>query len=253
MRISQDGKTSLCVRDLEKGQDRAIPFDLRFLYPQWSLDGKEIFVKGQDWQNRMRMYRVAFESLDVAPILELGGSDIDVIISPNGKELFLVRWEGMSVNRILARNLGNGSEKELLRQQGTQPLSLALSPDGRWLALVNRESDRHLEIIPAAGGEPRTLCTWSQSGGHPSDPFWTKDGRNILISRNMKRELWSISIDGGEPQKLGTSDSRIDEPDIHPGGHQIVFSSMTRGGSSGIWVMENFLPKNAPVKKQREQ
>ena len=252
VRISRNGKTSLCVRDLEKGQDRPIPFDLQSLYPQWSLDGKEIFVKGQDWQNRRGIYKVSTQTWDVAPMSDQEVPRSNVVVSPDGRMLFIALWEGMSMNRILVRDLEKATDKELLSQGGTQPLSIALSPDGRWLAFVNREIERHLKIIPATGGEPRTLCTWSQRG-HPSDPVWTKDGGNILFSKNVKKELWSISIDGGEPLKLGESNSSIDAPDIHPDGHQIAFSSMTRAGSSGVWVMENFLPKNDPVKKQREQ
>ena len=255
MRVSQDGKTSLCLRDLEKGGERLIPSALRFLRPQWSSDGKEIFVKGQDWQGRLGIYRVSTQTLDVTPIVEAERDELEggVIISPDGKVLFLRRWESMSINRILVRDLEKTTDKELFRQGGTQPLDIALSPDGRWLAFADRENDRHLKIIPATGGEPRTLCTWSQTGGQSSDPVWTPDGRNILFLKNRNRELWSISIDGGEPQNLGESDSRIGAPDIHPGGHQIAFSSVSSGGSSGIWVMENFLPKGDPEKKQREQ
>ena len=80
-------------------------------------------------------------------------------------------------------------------------------------------------------------------GGFPNEPVWTSDGEHILFVRNRSHELWSISAEGGEPQMLGRMDFQMEYMSIHPTGRTIVFGGMSWPDVSGIWVMENFLPK----------
>ncbi len=57
-------------------------------------------------------------------------------------------------------------------------------------------------------------------------------------------DIWRISIDDGQRQKLDMNMARFRHMTVHPDGRFIAFSSY---GSDTkfleIWVMENFLPQ----------
>ncbi len=68
--------------------------------------------------------------------------------------------------------------------------------------------------------------------------FW--DGRAASLE-DRKRELWRISAEGGEPQKLELAMENLRDLRFHPDGRRIAFSGGKFSGE--VWVMENFLPK----------
>jgi len=92
--------------------------------------------------------------------------------------------------------------------------NLALSPDGRCVALVMHQADKasnetrsaiwllHLDERGYAISEPRQL-----TGGSKNDtyPVWAPDSRHLLFLSNRagaKNQLWLIDTTGGEPYKL---------------------------------------------------
>lgn len=104
-----------------------------------------------------------------------------------------------------------------------------------------------LKILSVEGGDPQTLYTFKKREW-PRAIAWTPDGRNLLFSKSkvidgkdMESSLWSISLEGGEPQEIGLSMDSIKHLRIHPDGQHIAFHSGKR--AEEIWVMENFLPK----------
>ncbi len=169
--------------------------------------------------------------------------------SPNGT-LILVRWMS-GFRSIVTRELAESREKELYRAVSSTRVShLAISPDGRRLAFVWRDSEKGkaaLSVIPTAGGEPREL----QSVSLPEvilQPAWTPDSRHIVFARSTpgperKFELWRIPADGGEPPTLGLSMEGLLPYglSVHPDGRRIAFTAGTPVRWE-IWVMENVLP-----------
>jgi Tol biopolymer transport system component len=145
----------------------------------------------------------------------------------------------------MQRDIESGTEKELYRGSGF--LSLSRSPDGKWLAIMNREKVGFLRIMPAAGGEPRDLYRFKEE-----DILlgirWAPDGKYILFEQKQANEKkyswWRIPMEGGEPQKLGLEWDSVFYTSFHPDGRHIVFSSPASiSENSGTWVMENFLPE----------
>ena len=55
-----------------------------------------------------------------------------------------------------------------------------------------------------------------------------------------KTELWRISVDGGEPEKLGETEG-VRIPHLHPDGRQMALNAVQF--MRELWVMENFLPE----------
>jgi len=96
-----------------------------------------------------------------------------------------------------------------------------------------------------AGGEPRELLRFEKEEEMwLVGVAWTPDGQYVLFPKWLMGgkggELWRISAEGGEPQKLWEWKKGFFAPRVHPDGQRIVF--YTHSYTSEVWVMENFLP-----------
>ena len=150
----------------------------------------------------------------------------------------------------MVRDLKTGKEKELSRDAS----AFALSPDGQQLAF---HSDKVLQVMPAAGGEPREVLRLPPSEHFPGwfGPAWTPDGRHIIVRKGESlypddpeagaRQLYEVCrvpIEGGEPQKLGFAMKPFHKLSIHPDGRRIAFTQPGARREAEVWAMENFLP-----------
>ena len=102
--------------------------------------------------------------------------------------------------------------------------------------------------MPTSGGDPREIYSYEQGGNFVITPAWSADGRYIYIFKKQDDlgnmwDLYRVSVDGGEAQKIDLSMARFRHFSVHPDGQHIAFSSMgTNPEQSQVWVMENFLP-----------
>jgi Tol biopolymer transport system component len=109
--------------------------------------------------------------------------------------------------------------------------------------------------MPTSGGDPRELYSFEQEGGPVITPTWSADGRFIYFCKLQKStedmcDLYRLSADGGEAQKIDLSMARFRYMSVHPDGQHFAFSSMgANPEQSQVWVMENFLPEGAARKK----
>ena len=62
-------------------------------------------------------------------------------------------------------------------------------------------------------------------------------------------DLWRVSGEGGNPQKLGLRMTDLAGLVMHPDGQQIMLVAGTR--QEEVWVMENFLPKQNGKEQSR--
>jgi Tol biopolymer transport system component len=104
--------------------------------------------------------------------------------------------------------------------------------------------------MPASGGEPRDIYSFTEGRNRPITPAWSADGRYIYFSRlQLPEALWDlhrVPANGGAPQKIDLTMVQIRHLSAHPDGQRIAFSSQgTNPAESQVWVMENFLPKRA--------
>jgi serine/threonine protein kinase/Tol biopolymer transport system component len=154
---------------------------MNFYGPAASLDGKKLFVIGE--QRRGELVRFDVKSGQFVPYLS-GVSAVGVSFSRDGKWVAYVAYpEG-----TLWRSKLDGSDKLQLISGSMQVSLPAWSPDGRRIAFTGSEAGKpsRLYLVSAEGGNPENLrtgehfaaCTnWSPDGN--SITFWeTYLGRN---------------------------------------------------------------------------
>ena len=125
---------------------------------------------------------------------------------------------------------------------------IAVSPDGKWLAVVNGDGVRTIKIMPSSGGEPREVYRSEFESGTLIIPAWSVDGRYIYFPwpRNPKEniaDLYRVSRDGGKAERIDLGMMFVRFLSVHPDGKRIAFwSPGEKPGQAQVWVMENFLP-----------
>ena len=251
---------TLCIRSLETGEEREYALGLTFLpYPilHWSPDGRWLLVKGVDLRKGTGLYRIEAHTGEVTVIRHFDEDSFlwgDAAFLSDSRSI-LYTYQSTRTHLILRRDLESGEEEVVRTFDGIIP-RMALSPDGRRLALIRVRSPsseaegRTLELMPAGGGASRELLKTQdyfkgisfELGGLT----WTPDGRELLFVKGFgfdlkPTQLWRISADGGEPQRLGIEMVGLRDIDLHPDGRRIAFTGEHGGGANEVWVMENLL------------
>jgi dipeptidyl aminopeptidase/acylaminoacyl peptidase len=106
------------------------------------------------------------------------------------------------------------------------------SPDGRWIVFTVRTWDpdankttTNLWLMALDGSKLRQLTT--ASGQTEALPTWSPDSRTVAFvsGRSGSRQIWTVSIDGGEATKLTDFPVDVDNLRWSPQGSHIAFSS----------------------------
>ena len=248
----------LRIRSLETGAEREIVTGIRSIDTlRWFPDNRNILLAGHHDGDSKSLYKVDTLTGQVAVILNdaPGVRFRDHDTSADGKAFYYVRIEkAKDLCQILLRNLENGGERELYRAPAAESFFITRSPDGKWLAFLNRTlnraDNRIFRVIPADGGEVRELFRGDQKDDATLPIAWTADSRYILFSRHDSSTaawaLWRAPVAGGKPEKLGL-DQQCDSVSAHPNGRLIAFSLYEKP-TNEVWVMENFFPILKPAR-----
>ena len=165
----------------------------------------------------------------------------------------------------------DGSREPLPFTSGEHKDSTARwSPDGRSIAFVRREresKEAKVCVIPAGGGEARTLLTWKDE---VSELAWSPDGRRLaLLARDRAEErygqekekdqpprcitrlvsridsvgwivdrpthLFVVDVDGGEPTRLTSGEFEDAGLSWSPDGNELAFTA----GRHDTWDLDH--------------
>ena len=183
-RITADGQNA-AGRILAHGQNA---------YPAWSPDGRRISFSGMREGER-----------DLYSVLADGSGAAEVIF-----ERPLSQWEGVSSAEsgwLVYRESGGGTGRDIRYRSLEAPYadstflvtpyderSLALSPDGRWLAYVSDESGRdevYARPFPDVGGRLQI----STDGG--IGPRWARSGQELFYFSEEKLVAARVAVNDG--------------------------------------------------------
>jgi RNA polymerase sigma-70 factor (ECF subfamily) len=246
---------TLVIRSMETGKEREIhieTFVAAAIPLRWSPDGRSILCG--NWSNPI--------------LIDVQTDNVTIMEFHRGMKVWYPEWsrDGKTIfynfchsdkeaefSRIGAYDLGTGKHRELYTG-GNGESYLVVSPDGQELAFTFSDKGyKALKVIPTAGGEAGEILGLRNEGGesfeHVSPVAWTPDGRYLLFVRGKHssdgsriglQELWRISAEGGESQKLMELESGLRMSSLHPDGQRIVYAEMGPEYRE-LWVMENLL------------
>ena len=242
---------AICILSLESGDKRELfpPLEhMRFI--RWSADGKNFFSYGFDRKGRTGLYSIDALTGETDFILKCKPQEefiAELDVFPDAKRIVysksMKRKAGKgNVMNIVVRDIQSGKEKEIYRKENaSQPKHVALSPDGKWVAFEDKIPPWTLNVIKATGGELRELLRMN-SGESLNSFDWKPDSREIFFTKLKKgiiNQLWRVSLEGGEPQRIELSMKGMREFCFHPDGKRIAFSAAYR--ETEVWIMENLL------------
>lgn len=235
----EPGSTVICIRSAENGEQRELRPELSYFQSlRWSPDGKSMAIWGTDRKGRRGIFQMDAATGMLKPLVTTGDDVRGPQWSPDGRSLYYYDYGN---GRVVSRDGETGVEKELLSPGRLTVRGLALSPDGRSLAMLVANNERKamgIDLIPVDGGEPREIVSMPGAVLHA----WTQDGQHIIFTRDNAAgtELWRVPAAGGDAVQIAGVTRKLRMLRIHPDARRVAFNAGT--AKAEIWVMENFLP-----------
>lgn len=105
-----------------------------------------------------------------------------------------------------------------------------VSPDGKWVAFVVRETDLEanrgrtdLWLVSTAGAHLRRLTSHPDSD---SNPCWAPDGHSVFFisGRSGSSQVWRIRIDGGEAEQVTDEPLDVGNLVVSPDGTYLAYT-----------------------------
>ncbi len=210
------------------------PFSM--LRPAWSPDGKTIVYTVYEAASRQTLYAVSPEDGSAHPLYstrdELGLPDW----LPDGSALLIpIREQGPASRGQLWTISFPAGEPHRLSHDLTNysPDWLDLSRDGSSLATIENNRTSDLWALPA-GDSARARQI---SSGGSAIGFVTSLGKDRLFYQTDNRELFSISVDGGNPTPLAASDQHLGFASGCGDGKYIVYRRV-ENDQANAWRMD---------------
>lgn len=233
----------LYVMDLESGRETPIydaldrdmqeTWAIHGVYPgfAWTPDNGSIVI----WAGgKIRRIDVASKAVSDIPFRVTDTRQVQetarfpVEVAPDQFDVKMIRWAQTSPDgsKVVFEALGNlwvrdlrngvaGTPRRLTRQSDHFELYPSWSRDGRSIVYTTWNDDKlgSIRVIPAAGGEGRTITT---NPGHYLEPRFSPDGQTVVYRTSsdgyLRSALWSrepgvyrVSVRGGAPVKITDS------------------------------------------------
>jgi serine/threonine protein kinase/WD40 repeat protein len=201
--VAKSGVSALSIRRSD-GSERSTIMEGNYLLRKFAVcgDGKHIVFQAQRNQNDENVWSIGLSGENLTQITH-GPLDRFVACSPDGQWVYYTA-AAEKKNAVRRTSIDGKSTQELWDQKAW---SNAISPDGRWLALVISEGSGasfswKLAVMPAGGG-PFILEV--SRGESPNMKIrFSPDSKSVVFNRRDKGvdNLWAQSIDGGPERQL---------------------------------------------------
>ena len=162
--------------------------------------------------------------------------------SPDGRSIAFCRHSEHEDGIYVVPALGGPERKLHTPSLGAAWFeSLDWSPDGKYLAYVDRPNDQQAPtIFILAVDNPDDQRALSASVGQEADfgPAFSPDGKTVAFTRlasGIARDLFLVRTAGGEPKRLTFDNAPMGGASWTPDGAYLIYSSDRFGGSRRLW------------------
>ena len=198
------------------------PFASRLLFVQPDHGGTQLVLSDFFGEERQTLSRS-------------GKTRIMPVWAPDGRHYAWVQVHPERGADIWAASV-DGGEAELLLGGPESEAAPAWSPDGRWLACaatVDANTDIYLlPMDPQSGRRAGNPVRLTHSVAIDTNPSWAPDGRHLVFAsdRSGGLQLYTITADGVDEQRISFVGSASDCPSWSPDGDWVAFISRERNG-----------------------
>ena len=248
----------LVVRSLETGDEKIfsnLPSGVWMLgQAMWFRDGKSLLQQARDQQGRTCFYRLDLASGEFKQLVRAETLFIPdygaAALSDDERFVYTpVRDWNNNTGGVAAVDLGTGRQTPIFMAAappgGQNLINLALSPNGRTLAMVQMV-DRvpTLAVVNVDGSGHRTLPAAAPT--EFGTLAWSKDGGSIFFGRyeNDQWSLMRIAVTDGRPEFAGLTgkgEAQVHRISLSPDGQRIAFADGYRE-TVEVWALDNLLP-----------
>ena len=220
------------ARPLTPGSDR--DFDAT-----WSSDGKHVYFASYR-EGTVALWRVDASGGKPERITLGTASEVHPNVSRDGARLVYSTGmqAGMPSCRVILLDRDTGAEATITDR--SMEFMAAISPDKKQVVFVSDRYGPHFDLWlqPLAHGKPSGQARrLASQGGNLSHPVFSPDGRWIAYYAIIadQRDIWTISVEGGNPIRFTDNPSADFHPAWSPDGTQLAFVS-ERDGPRGIYL-----------------
>ncbi|MEO6524997.1 MAG: protein kinase [Gemmatimonadaceae bacterium] len=182
----RDRATDLWIRRPDETRQKILGAGAVSWRASWMPDGKSlVFVSVGDLVKNLQdvaVYRAPADGSAKASLLHRQAFGVwEAEVSRDGTWMVVRSDENGGDNRIRARRLtGDTTLVPIVDDARAQlAISIALSPDGRWLAYSSNESGVQTEIYVTSFPDAGAKFLVSRGGG--GEPRWSRDGRELFF------------------------------------------------------------------------
>ena len=263
------GRATLFVHELSTGAERAVKTPDLAAFPfSWYPDSKRLLVVGIE-NRRQHWYTIDVSSERVDRHAAVGTEGFNThanvrALAPDGRTVYLGTWvDGTTqrMTRIVALDLQTGAHRDVFTLPGdtetlpgaAQDIALAISPDGRTLAILHRDRtlDRfRLATVGTDGHGYREIVPPFQTRNVRTKLAWTRDGwiyfptvvgqaTGITSADTDVYRLMRVRTSGGSPEPVGVEITGLERFDVHPDGNRVAYSVLVpEGAGESVWSLD---------------
>uniref|UniRef100_UPI00286E2CF3 protein kinase domain-containing protein n=1 Tax=Gemmatimonas sp. TaxID=1962908 RepID=UPI00286E2CF3 len=203
--------------------------------PEWAADGRSLYF-ASDRGGTMGVWRITVDEESGrpsgAPEFVIAGVDVAMSmprLSRDGNTLiFRSSIESVNPARIdFDATTGRAGATTLLQRRTAVLSPFDVSPDGKWLALVNAPDRQQDLFLMRTNGSELTRVT--DDAARDWNPRFTPDGSALTFHSNSRGvyDGWSVRLDGSGRTQLTAIPSEIVYPVFAPDGKRLLVSSLT--------------------------